>query len=105
MPAGGGLGEPAPPRRDVSSPGALLHELAAGVPPHRGDSHAAVCSAVLEAEAPPLAAAAPGIDPRFAAIVDRCLRRDPDRRFASGGAGWGALPALAPRDPAPPPAA
>jgi formylglycine-generating enzyme required for sulfatase activity/serine/threonine protein kinase len=93
-------GEPATPRSDVYSLGALLHELAAGVPPHRGDSHAAVRSAVLEAEAPPLATAAPGIDPRFAAIVDRCLRRDPDRRFASGEAVRDALEALATGDPA-----
>src|SRR6185295_14561390 len=32
------------------------------------------------------AEAAPGIDPGFAATVDRCLLRDPSRRFGSGDA-------------------
>jgi formylglycine-generating enzyme required for sulfatase activity len=37
----------------------------------------------LEQDAPPLHSAAPGVDARFAAAVDRCLRRDPTERFAS----------------------
>jgi formylglycine-generating enzyme required for sulfatase activity/serine/threonine protein kinase len=98
-------GAPATSRGDVYSLGTLLYELAAGVPPHRGDSQQTVRSSVVETDAPPLATAAPGIDPRFAAIVDRCLRRDPDERFASEAL-RDALEALAggDRDAAPLPA-
>jgi formylglycine-generating enzyme required for sulfatase activity len=103
MPPEAWRGEPATPRGDVYSLGALLYELATGGPPHRGDSHDAVRSSAVETDAPPLATAAPGIDPRFAAIVDRCLLRDPQLRFASGDAVCDLLEALATRDrPAPP---
>jgi len=105
MPPESWRGEPATPRADVYSLGALLHELAAGLPPHRGDSEQAVRSAALDADAPSLAVAAPGIDPRFAAIVDRCLRRDPEQRFASGDAVRQALEAIAALPAGEPPAA
>ena len=102
MPPEAWRGEPATPRSDVYSLGALLYELTAGAPPHRGDSPDAVRSSALETDAPPLATAAPGIDPRFAAIVERCLRRDPSDRFASGDAVRAALEAIAARDEAHP---
>ncbi|HET7505618.1 MAG TPA: SUMF1/EgtB/PvdO family nonheme iron enzyme, partial [Kofleriaceae bacterium] len=95
MPPEAWRGEPATPRSDVYSLGALLYELAAGGPPHRADSHAAMRSAALEADAPPLATIAPGLDPQLAAIVDRCLARDPAQRYASGEAVRDALEALA----------
>jgi formylglycine-generating enzyme required for sulfatase activity len=50
---------------------------------------------VLNSDPPPLASAAPGIDPGFAAVVERCLRRDPAERFASGDEVREALEALA----------
>jgi formylglycine-generating enzyme required for sulfatase activity/tRNA A-37 threonylcarbamoyl transferase component Bud32 len=103
MPPEAWRGETATPRSDVYSLGALLYELAAGDPPHRADAHAdahaALRSAALETDARPLAVAVPGVDPRFAAIVDRCLVRDPARRFASGAALCEALEALAAADP------
>src|SRR5262249_34209221 len=88
-------GEPMTPCSDVYSLGALLYELGADAPPHRGDSPEVVRRGALTSDALPLAVAAPGIDPRFAAIVDRCLRRDPIERFASGDAVREALEALA----------
>ncbi|HEX8112187.1 MAG TPA: protein kinase, partial [Kofleriaceae bacterium] len=97
MPPEAWRGEPATPRSDVYSLGAMLHELCVGAPPHRGDSPELTWGSVLAGEAPPLAAVAPGIDPGFAAIVDRCLRRDPTERFASGDAVREALEALAAR--------
>jgi formylglycine-generating enzyme required for sulfatase activity len=100
MPPEAWRGEPATRRSDVYSLGALLYDLAAGVPPHRGESQAAVRSSALDADPPPLATAVPGVDPRFAAIVDGCLRRQPDQRFASGEAVREALEVLAAGDPA-----
>jgi formylglycine-generating enzyme required for sulfatase activity len=98
MPPEAWHGEPATPRSDVYSLGALLYELGAGAPPHRDDSPEAVRGLALSSDAPPLANAAPGIDPGFAAVVDRCLRRDPRERFASGDAVREALEVLAAGD-------
>jgi formylglycine-generating enzyme required for sulfatase activity len=94
MPPEAWRSEPATPRSDVYSLGALLYSLGAGAPPHRGDSPEDLRSSALASDAPPLASAAPGIDPGFAAVVDRCLRRDPNERFASGDAVREALEAL-----------
>jgi formylglycine-generating enzyme required for sulfatase activity len=100
MPPEAWRGEPATPRSDVYSLGALLYTLAASAPPHHGDSPEAMRGSVLARDAPPLASAAPGLEPGFAAIVDRCLRRDPAERFASGDAVREALEALAAGDTA-----
>jgi formylglycine-generating enzyme required for sulfatase activity/serine/threonine protein kinase len=91
-------GEPATERSDVYSLGALLYLLGAGAPPHRGEAPETVRRAALASAPPPLASVAPGIDPGFAAVVDRCLRRDPTERFISGDAVREALEALAEGD-------
>ena len=91
-------GEPSTLRSDVYSFGALLYALGAGAPPHRGDSPEIAQEAALACDAPSLAVAAPGIDARFVAIVDRCLRRDPAERFASGDDVREALETLAADD-------
>jgi len=79
-------GQPASPRTDVYSLGVLLYELCAGRPPHAGKTMYELSRAAAYTDAPPLADAVPDIDERFAAIVHRCLARDPDQRYASGGA-------------------
>jgi formylglycine-generating enzyme required for sulfatase activity len=95
MPPEAWAGEPATSRSDVYSLGALLYVLGANARPHRGDSPEVMREAVLARDTLPLAVAVPGIDARFAAIVDRCLRRDPAERFASGDDVREALEALA----------
>jgi serine/threonine protein kinase/formylglycine-generating enzyme required for sulfatase activity len=73
-------GEPATCRSDIYSLGALLFELCAGKPPParmRGGQVTAVI------KIPPLAETVKDVDPRFGAIVDRCLLRAPAERFAS----------------------
>ena len=70
-------------RSDIYSMGAVLFELCAGAPPHYDVPLESLASVVPRRAAPPLRHVAPEVDSRFAAIVDRCLRQDPQARFAS----------------------
>ncbi|HET9622405.1 MAG TPA: protein kinase [Kofleriaceae bacterium] len=70
----------APTRRsDVYSLGAVIHELISGQPPFAGVAFDELGRVVVEQDAPAL-----DTEPRLAALVARCLARDPDARFASG---------------------
>jgi formylglycine-generating enzyme required for sulfatase activity len=77
-------GEPATRRSDVYSLGGLLYELCAGHPPHADVPLQKLGRTVQERDVPPLLQRNRAVDPRLAGIVDRCLRRDPTERFASG---------------------
>lgn len=74
------LGKPAAHASDVFSLGAILHHALSGRPPFRGDSPAAIMLAACTE--PPLALPA-HVPQRLGAIVQRCLEKDPAKRFAS----------------------
>lgn len=78
------LGAPATRRSDVYSMGALLYELLAGVPPHFDVPFEKLPLVVPEQDVTPLSHLAPSCDPQFAQVVDRCLKRNPAERYASG---------------------
>jgi eukaryotic-like serine/threonine-protein kinase len=77
-------GEPATRRSDVYALGALLFELCAGRPPHKDLSPRALPEQVQKRDAPLLTTLEPRVNPKLAAVVERCLRRDPAERYASG---------------------
>jgi CheY-like chemotaxis protein len=74
------LGKPATPASDVFSLGAILYHAVAGRPPFRGDSPAAVMLSICTDQA---LDAPPDVPQSVAALIRRCLMRDPSERFAS----------------------
>ena len=88
--------ESATRRSDVYALGALMYILATGRPPTEAESTIELATRVQEHEPRPLLERAPRCDPRMAAIIDRCVRRDPFERYASGEDLLAALEALQP---------
>ncbi len=78
------VGEGASRRSDVYSLGALLYELSAGAPPVRYLPPGPLREVVAKHANRPLAQVAAHIDGRLAAVIDKCLRREPLERWASG---------------------
>lgn len=74
------LGKPASPASDVFSIGAILYHALAGRPPFRGDSPGAVMLAACTESPLELP---PQVPRQLEAIVQRCLSKDPARRYAS----------------------
>jgi len=74
----------------------LLYILCAGRPPTEATSPVELATRVQEQEPRPLLERAPRVDPRLAAIIDRCLRRDPFARFTSADDLRSALEQLTP---------
>ena len=74
-------GQPATPRSDIFSLGCVLHELACRRLPWDPDPGAPGASA--------------GLPPAFAALLDRCLDREPGRRFGTAETLLHALETLA----------
>lgn len=72
-------GKPADARTDIFAAGVVLYELISGKRPFEGQSHAALSSAILSAEAGPLPMAPPALD----RIIRTCLAKDPDDRWQS----------------------
>jgi formylglycine-generating enzyme required for sulfatase activity/dienelactone hydrolase/predicted Ser/Thr protein kinase len=83
-------------RSDVFSCGALLYEMLAGQRPFQGASVADLLSSILRDDPPPLESRRAGIPHELAAVVSRCLARDPGARYASGAELLAALQACQP---------
>ena len=76
-------GEPASVRSDLYSLGALLYELATGAAPFAGVYIEDLEKAKRTTSPRPVRKTALRIDPKLAAVIDRCLSRDPAQRPAS----------------------
>ena len=79
-------GRPVDGRSDIFSLGGVLYEMLAGRRPFAGASDIGVITAILRDTPAPLRTARKDVPPSVAAIVDRCLAKDPEARYSSAGA-------------------
>ncbi|MEO8553531.1 MAG: serine/threonine-protein kinase, partial [Kofleriaceae bacterium] len=77
-------GRAASRRSDIYSFGAMMFEMIAGRAPFGDVPPRELGRTLNERAAPDLLDVVPGVDPRVARLVARCLERDPERRFAGG---------------------
>jgi serine/threonine protein kinase len=70
-------------RSDVFSFGAVLYEMLTGTRAFQGSSPLATMTAILREDPKPASSVARGIPPELDRIIERCLRKDPERRFQS----------------------
>ena len=70
-------------RADLYSVGAIMFECITGRPPHVGESYEQIILSICMNDAPDLRTLDPGVSPELARVVERALRRDRARRFAS----------------------
>ncbi len=78
-------GEPVDFRGDQFALGAILYEIATGQRAFRRESTVQTLAAIIEMEPQPLVVLNPSAPPAFCQIVERCLAKDPQDRYASTG--------------------
>ncbi len=71
---------------DLYSVGVILYELLSGARPYDAENLTELIVKVLERDHRPIDAMVPGLDPRLAALVERCMAATPEARFASARA-------------------
>ena len=68
-------------RSDIFSFGAVLYEMVTGARAFQGSSQALTLAAVVDADPKPPTELAKHVPRDFERIIQRCLRKDPARRF------------------------
>ena len=71
------------PRSDVFTLGVILYEMGAGERPFKGDTAVSLLSSILKDHQPPLTEVNASLPRDLSRIVERCLMKDPARRFQS----------------------
>ena len=71
-------------RSDIFSFGVVFYEMLANIRPFRAENPVATMLATLRAEPRPLREIVPDLPPAIDEIVQRCMKKVPDERFAEG---------------------
>src|SRR5262245_4848988 len=79
-------GERTDARTDVWAVGVILHEMCAGARPFAGSDYSQLLYRIVNEAPPSLRELRPGVPEGYAAIVARCLQKDPARRYADAAA-------------------
>ncbi len=77
-------GEKLDGRSDLFSVGIVLYQMITGLRPFRGESLVAVAAQIAREEPPSLARLRGDVPPALRRVVERCLAKEPARRFQSG---------------------
>jgi predicted ATPase len=70
-------------RSDQFSFGLVLYEMATGQRPFRKPTPAETLAATIHAEAEPMGSLNPEVPPPFCWVVERCLAKEPEKRYSS----------------------
>ncbi|MCJ7503380.1 MAG: protein kinase, partial [Acidobacteriia bacterium] len=84
-------GQPADARSDVWALGVVLCEMVAGARPFQGQTSFELSSAILNQVPPPLP---PAVPTQLAAVIERCLAKEPGQRYQQGSEVRAALEAV-----------
>jgi len=68
-------------RADIWALGVVMYELLAQRPAFVGENAQSLCLQILTAQVTPLEELCPNLPPALGYIVERCMERDPNRRF------------------------
>ncbi|HEX5686599.1 MAG TPA: protein kinase [Ideonella sp.] len=77
-------GEKIDGRSDLFSAGIVLYQLLTGQRPFQGDSLVTLALKIAKEDPPPMEKLRPGLPASLRRVVERCLAKAPDRRFATG---------------------
>ncbi len=72
-------------RTDIWSLGGVLHELLSGRPAFSGDNLAELCVNILQNPPAPLLVLRPELPPELAAVIGKCLHKEPEGRYDNIG--------------------